>query len=215
MHIHEQWWLQWTSQWWQDRPLTEHVYCVAITFKMTEQIEQWICIKFYFELENSSMETIQMIHQVTAMGNWKLASSWQNASSCIMCRVEFLVDTSNHPGDSLPLQPKFGALWLLAFPKTKITFEKEEISHCWWDSGKYNGVADGNQENFVWSQGAHFEGDWGVISYVQFFLYLTSFSINVSIFHSTWLATFWTDPTFWWQNDSNGWQWVELGKCLL
>ena len=35
-----------------------------------------------------------------------------------------------------------------AFPKTKITFEREEISdHC-WDSGKHDGEADGNWENF-------------------------------------------------------------------
>ena len=42
------------------------------------------------------------------------------------------------------LQPIFGALWLVAFPKTKITFEREEISERWWDSGKYNGAADGD-----------------------------------------------------------------------
>ena len=26
--------------------MSEHVYCVAVTFKMTEQVEQSICIKF-------------------------------------------------------------------------------------------------------------------------------------------------------------------------
>ena len=31
------------------------------------------------------------------------------------------------------------------------------------------------------------------LSYVQCFLYLLSSSINVSIFHSIWLDTFWTD----------------------
>ena len=40
----------------------------------------------------------------------------------ISCRV-FFGKTSNHPGDSDPLQPKLGTLQLLAFPKTKITFE--------------------------------------------------------------------------------------------
>ena len=34
------------------------------------------------------------------------------------------------------------------------------------------------------------------LSYVQCFLYLISSSINVSIFHSTWLDTFWTDPAY-------------------
>ena len=51
-------------------PLSEHVYCAAIAFKMTEQVEQRICIKFCMELEHSSVETIGMIQKVTAMGNW-------------------------------------------------------------------------------------------------------------------------------------------------
>ena len=51
-------------------PLSEHVYCVAVAFKMTEKVEQQICIKFCIKLEHSSMETIQMIQKATAMGNW-------------------------------------------------------------------------------------------------------------------------------------------------
>ena len=52
-------------------PLSEHVYCVVITFKMTEQVEQRICIKFCTKLEHySSVETIQMIQKAAAMGNW-------------------------------------------------------------------------------------------------------------------------------------------------
>ena len=33
-------------------PLSEHVYCVAVTFKMTEQVEQQICIEFCANLEH-------------------------------------------------------------------------------------------------------------------------------------------------------------------
>ena len=58
--------------------------------------------------------------------------------------------------------------WL--FPKTKITFEREEISDHLWDSGKYDGVADGDWENCVRSQGACFEGDWGIIVLCTMFL---------------------------------------------
>ena len=54
----------------------------------------------------------------------------------ILCRG--FGKTSNHPGGLAPLQPRFGALRLLAFPKTKITFEREEIS------GKYDGASDGD-----------------------------------------------------------------------
>ena len=42
------------------------------------------------------------------------------------CFVLFFWKTPNHPGDSAPLWPRFGTLWLLAFPKTKITFEREK-----------------------------------------------------------------------------------------
>ena len=51
-------------------PLSEHVYCVTITFKMTEQVEQRICIKFYLQLEHFSLEAIWMIQKPMAMGNW-------------------------------------------------------------------------------------------------------------------------------------------------
>ena len=39
------------------------MYCVAIAFKMTERVEQRICIEFCVKLEHSSMETIQIIQK--------------------------------------------------------------------------------------------------------------------------------------------------------
>ena len=50
--------------------LSEHVYCVADGFKMTEQVEQHIWTKICIKLEHSSVETIQMIQKAAAMGNW-------------------------------------------------------------------------------------------------------------------------------------------------
>ena len=44
--------------------------------------------------------------------------------------TEFFGKTSHHPGLSAPLQPRFGSLLLLAFPKTKIADESEEICAC-------------------------------------------------------------------------------------
>ena len=43
--------------------MSEHVYCMAFTFKMTQQIELQICIKFCIKLEHSSAETIWMIQK--------------------------------------------------------------------------------------------------------------------------------------------------------
>ena len=98
--------------------LSEHVYCVAIAFKMTERAEQWICIQFCVKHEHSSVEIVHMTQKAAAMGIWWLAaSSQQHAHSCITSREEFFGKTSNHPGDSAPLQPRSGALRLLVFPK--------------------------------------------------------------------------------------------------
>ena len=155
---------------------------------MIEQVGQWICIKFCVKLEHSSAETIQMIQKTAAMGNWWLAaSSRQRACSCIMSHAEIFGKTSNHPGDSAPLQPRFGILRLLAFPKTITTFEREEISDHQWDSGKYDGVGDSNWENCVRSQGAYFEGDWGVIVLCTVFLIFCIF-FNKCLYFSYYMA---------------------------
>ena len=104
----------------------------------------------------------------------------------ILC--SFFCETSYHPGDSAPLQPQFGALGLLAFPNTKITFEREEISDSWWNSGEYNGAADDNWENcevprcLLWRRLRH-----------HCPMYLVFSSLNVSNFYITCLDTFWTD----------------------
>ena len=147
--------------------------------KWLSELEQRICIKFYVKFECSSAETIWMIQKATAMGNWWLAaSSWQCAFLCIVHCAECFGKTSNHPGNSAPLQARFGALWLLAFPKTK---------------GKKFQTVDEIQENIIGqqmatgktmgSQRTYFEEDWGTI--VLCTIYLVSSSINASIFHIT------------------------------
>ena len=59
-------------------------------------------------------------------GDWQLRHD--DVLTHASCLTQFFGETSNHPGDSALVQPRFGALRLLNFPKTKITFEKEEIS---------------------------------------------------------------------------------------
>ena len=158
-----------TSQWGWLMPI--EWACVLCGHRIqNEWVQQWICIKFCIKLEHSSTEIIWMIQKATAMGNcWLAASSWLPTCSRIMCHVVFC-KASNHPGDSALLQPRFGTLQCLAFPKNKITFEREEISDHQWDLGEYYGAADGNWENCVRSQGAYFEGDWGIIALCTMFL---------------------------------------------
>ena len=131
------------------------------------------------------------------MGSWWLAaSSWQHAHSCVTSHAKFFGKTSNHPGDSSHLQPRFSALWLLHFPKIKITFEREETSDHQWDSENTMGqlMAIGRT---VWGPKVpNLKGTEVILFYVQYFLYLVSSSINVSIFHIIWLNTFQTDLNY-------------------
>ena len=121
---------------------------------------------------------------------WLAASSRQQATHA--SHLQFFGKTSNHPGDSDPLLSWFGTLQLLAFPNTKITFEREEISDHWWDSGKYHRAADGDWENCVRSQGAHFEGDWGIIVLCKMFLVSCIF-FNKCLYLSYYMAVYLLD----------------------
>ena len=101
-------------------PLNEHVYCVAIAFKMTEWVEQWICIKFCIKLEHSSAETIlmiqkafgddamdavQMLVQTRERGlriGWKWSMFWKacNKQNTFECDWRLTVRTRSWSGDS-------------------------------------------------------------------------------------------------------------------
>ena len=143
-------------------PLSEHVYCVATPFKMAEWLEQWICNKFCIKVEHYS-RNYYYDSEGCSYEKLVIGSFIMTAHSLIHhIRVQFFSKTSNYPGDSAPLQPRFGARQLLVFLKTRNTFEREEVSDCWWDSGKYNRAANGDWEHCVRSQGAYFEGDLNV-----------------------------------------------------
>ena len=119
------------------------------------------------------------------MGNWWLASSsQQHAHSCIITSpIEFFFgETSNHPADSALLQPRFGTLRLLAYPKLISPLK-----------GKKFQTVDEIQENVTGqlmeigrtvggSKVPTLKGTEVSLSYVQCFLYSISSSINVSFF---------------------------------
>ena len=124
------------------------------------------------------------------MDSWWLAAS---SRQCTRSPAELFGKTSNHPGDSAPL---FGTLWLLAFPKTEITFEREEISDHWWESGKYNGAAMAIRRTVWGPKVPTLKGTEASLSCVQCLFYLVPSSINISSFHIMWLDTFWTDLVY-------------------
>ena len=96
----------------------------------------------------------------------------------ILCRV--FGKTSNYPGDSAPLQPRFWALRLLAFPNIKIPLKRKRFQ-----------TIDGIQKNMMGQLMVIERTVWGpkvptlkrtevLLPYVQYSLYLVSSSINVS-----------------------------------
>ena len=91
-------------------PLSEHLYCVAITFKMNEGVEQRICIKFLLSLNtlprNYSDDSEGCSYGQLVIGSFIM--TMRPLMRHVLCRV--FSKTSNHPGNSAPLQPRFGAL---------------------------------------------------------------------------------------------------------
>ena len=157
-------------------PLSEQVYCVAVAVKMTVQVEQWTCIKFCIKLEHSSMETICMIQKTAAMGNWWLAaSSWQRTRSYIMlCRFFWQnIDLPRwlSPPNSPDLVPC--DFWLLPKLKSPLNGKRfqtiNEIQENIWIF-RYFSEYSPNWENCVRSQGAYFEGAWGITVLCTMFL---------------------------------------------
>ena len=131
----------------------------------SDWVEQWICIKFCIKLEDPSAETIQWFRrpQLWATGDWQLhqdnvPTHASHLVQSFMAKHQIIqVTQSLYSPDLAPYK------FFLTLPKTKVSFEREEISDCQWDSGKYNRAADGDWENCVRSQGAYFEGDVTVL----------------------------------------------------
>ena len=157
---------------------------------MTEWVEQRICIKFCIKLEHSFKETIQMIQKAAAVGNcWLAASPQQCVCSCRVFWWNIKSPRWLSPHYSPDLVP--WDFWL--FPKLKSPLK-----------GKRFQTINEIQENTMRQLMANgriceiprcltLKGTEASLSYIQCFLYLVSSSINVSIFHITWLHTFWTE----------------------
>ena len=182
-----------TSQWGWYMLLSEHVYCVATAFKMTEGVEQWICIKYYLRNEHFFVETTRMIQKAAAMDNWWLAApSQQYTCSCIMSRAEIFGKTSNHPGDSAPCSPDLVPCDSWLFPKLKSLLKGKRFQTI--HEIQENTMRQLMVPGTVWGPKVPIiKGTEVLLSYVRYFLYIVSSSINVSTFHITWLDTFWTD----------------------
>ena len=167
-------------------PVSDHVYCVAVVLKNDSramnrhQILHWA---WTFLWGNNSED-------LEGGGDGQLVIGSFIMTMCplrhhISCR-DFWRNVQSH-WCLRPLQPRFSALWLLAFAKTKITFEREEISDRQWDTGNYDGAADGDWENCVKSLGTYFDGDWGIIVLWMMFLVSCNF-FNKCLYFSQYMT---------------------------
>ena len=153
--------------------LSEHVYCVDNTFKMTEQLEKRICTKFCVTLEYSSKETIWMAQKAAAMGNWWwAASSWQCTRSRVTSCAEFLAQHQITQVTQFPYGPDLVPCDFWLFPKLKSPLKGNRFQ-----------TIDEIQENMtgqlmvigrtVWGPKVPtLKGSKSSLSYVQCFLYL-------------------------------------------
>ena len=158
----------------------------GITFKMTEQVQQQICIKFCIKFEHAYAETIWMIQKATAVGNWRLAvSSQQHVCSCITSLAVLggtITQVTQHPysPDLVPCD-----FWL--FPKLKSPLK-----------GKRFQTIDEIQENMTGQLMVTGRTVWGpkvpilkrtevLLSHVHCFLYLVSSSINLVFIVHFWI----------------------------
>ena len=121
---------------------------------------------------------------------WLAASSQQCACSCITSHAEFFGKISNHPGDSAPYSPDSASCDFWHFAKLKSPL-KERIFQT---IGEIQENMTGQlmvMGRTIWGPKVPtLKGTEGSLSCVQCFLYLVSSSINVSIFHTTWLDTY-------------------------
>ena len=93
---------------------------MAVIFKITEPVQQRICIKFHVKLEHSSKETFWMVQKTPALGTWRLAaSSRQCARSCIRSHAEFLVQHQITQVAQPPYNPDLVPCDFWLFPKLK------------------------------------------------------------------------------------------------
>ena len=132
-----------------------------------------------------------MIQKATAMGNWWLAaSSVQCTHLCIMSHAEFLVIQQTTQVTQLPYIPYLAPCDFWLFPKLISPWKGKRSQTI----GEIKEKKMGQLMSPVWGPKVPTLKGTGVsFPYIQCFLYLVSSAVNVSIFHITWLDTFWTD----------------------
>ena len=161
-------------------PLSEHVHCVAVIFKMTECIEQWIWIKFCISLNVPPWKLFTWFRR---QRQWA-TDDWQLHHDITSC-AEILVKHQITQVTQSPYSPDLAPCDFCLFPKLKSplkgqwfqTIDKiqenmmgqlmpsptKDFAECFEQWKRH-------WENCIRSQTACFEGDGGVIVLCAMFL---------------------------------------------
>ena len=101
-------------------PLNEHVYSVAVTVKMTEYSNESASY-FALGLNISPRKVVRWFRRLHlwATGDWQLHQDNVPTYALHLMQSFLVKHHVTQVAGSAPLQPRLGALWLLAFPKTK------------------------------------------------------------------------------------------------
>ena len=115
--------------------------CVLCVSMCTEQVEQKSASNFMLRLNIPLWKLFGWFRrlQLWAAGDWQLHHNNAPTHASPRLMQSFLV---KHQITQVT-QPHY-TLQLLAFPKTKITLEREQISDHWWDSGQHSRAAGGD-----------------------------------------------------------------------
>ena len=91
--------------------------------------------------------------------------------------------------------PNLNHLWKRGNFRPSVRFREIQWG-SWWHQQRICSVLNSGKDarRTAWGpKVSTLKGSGVSLSYVQCFLYLVSSSINVSIFHSIWVSTFWTE----------------------
>ena len=124
-------------------PVSEHMYGVAITVKMSEQVEQWICIKFCVSLTIPPQKLFRWFRrpQLWASGDWQLHHDNVPTHASRLMQSFFA-----KPQITQWLSPVLAPCNFWLFPKLKLPLKRERFqtisesqentTGSWWQLGE-------------------------------------------------------------------------------
>ena len=142
--------------------LSEHVYCVATAFKMTEEVEQHICIKFCVKLGHSSTETDDSDDSEGCSYGQLVIGSFIKTTCLLMHHISCRVFLAKHQITQVtqhPYSPDLAPCNFWLTPKLKSPLKEKRFQTVHEIQEHMMGQLMGAWENGVRSPGTYLETD--------------------------------------------------------